>query len=174
MANPNYTFKKRILVPFWVIRGLLVLLFIIAFGYMINMTSCQYDDAESMIIFYIFLIGVLLLDILQIFYFYKNKLTPLTFLTLNAMQCGFWVGNFFADIASMSRTGADPVTIGIILFILVLYLPMLVYASIGYHRQRKQQRLGNYSLTYNPAQQEARHNLPVYQGQAPTKPANMV
>lgn len=64
-----------------------------------------------------------------------------------------------------------------------LYLALLIYAGIGYHRQRKNMRLGNYALTYN-------HDLPTYHGSgaapqhtayhpqyyAPqsVKPANMV
>ena len=72
-----------------------------------------------MIVFFVFLIIVALCDIVQIALFVKNKMKPGIFLVLNAVQCGFWLGVFFADIASMTRDGgANGLTIGIILFIL--------------------------------------------------------
>jgi uncharacterized membrane protein len=74
-------------------------------------------NSRSVVIFMLFIVIVLLIDVLAILLFLRDALKPGTFLTMNCFQTGFWGGVLILDIIEISK-GASSVGIGFSCFIL--------------------------------------------------------
>ena len=68
------------------------------------------------------IIGVLLLDVLAIILFLKDKLNPTVFLIMNSTQTGFWGGILILDLIAIAR-GANAVGIALTVGILYVLAP---------------------------------------------------
>jgi hypothetical protein len=73
--------------------------------------------SRSVVIFMLFIVIVLLLDVLAIVLFIRDALKPATFLTMNCFQTGFWGGVLILDLVAIGR-GASAVGIGFSVFVL--------------------------------------------------------
>ncbi|KAH7135879.1 hypothetical protein B0J11DRAFT_173827 [Dendryphion nanum] len=156
-AGPNW--KKRILIPFWVVR---IIIMVFSLGTFIwaavaiskNSLDLGYSKpAIGVVVITILLIViVLLIDILAILMFVKNKLKPGTFVILNSVGTAFWGVILILEIAAVGTSnGSNGASIGLAVFIFLSFLGLLIYAAVMYHRERKSRKLGHYAPAHNPA-----------------------
>ncbi|KAF2193769.1 hypothetical protein K469DRAFT_550110 [Zopfia rhizophila CBS 207.26] len=170
MTGPPVIWKKRILVPFWCIR-IVLMIFIIAVYAIALKVLADRDDLDKpaigvVVVFMLLIVSVLLLDVLAILLFLRDALKPGTFLIMNVVQTGFWAGVLLLDLVAIAR-GASPVGIGFTIFVLLTFVALLTYAAVGYHRQRQQLRRGHYAPAHNPAAPAPLGNPPAYHGASP-------
>jgi len=72
---------------------------------------------RPVVIFLLFVVVVLLIDVLAIVLFLRDALKPGTFLTMNCFQTGFWGGSLILNLAAIGR-GADKITIAFSVIVL--------------------------------------------------------
>jgi hypothetical protein len=72
---------------------------------------------RTVIVFMLFIVIVLLIDILAILLFLRDALKPGTFLIMNCFQTGFWGGVLIMDLVAIGQ-GANAAGIGFSVFIL--------------------------------------------------------
>jgi hypothetical protein len=87
---------------------------------------------------------VLFLDILQMIMFCCSRLTPKTLLVLNVIQTAFWLGMLVLSIVGAARATV-PVGVVFPIIAFLLYLGLLIYASVVFHRERKTGGRGYYA-----------------------------
>lgn len=167
MANPAnlkpVIWKKRILVPFWVVRICLMLLIIAFYAYALHTLNSVKDvirpDIATVVIFMLLIVFVLLLDVLAIVLFLRDALLPAKFLTMNCFQTGFWAGVLIMDIVAIGR-GGSAVGIGFSVFVFLTFVGLLIYAIVNYRRAKKAAQLGHYAAAHNPAAPTANYQVP--------------
>jgi hypothetical protein len=79
--------------------------------------NSKLTDPSTIVVFMLFIIIVLLIDILAIILFLRDALKPGTFLTMNCFQTGFWAGVLIMDLVAIGR-GGSAVGIGFSIFVL--------------------------------------------------------
>jgi hypothetical protein len=72
---------------------------------------------SPIVIYLLFVVIVLLIDVLAIVLFLRDALKPGTFLTMNCFQTGFWGGSLILNLAAIGR-GADKIGIGFSVIVL--------------------------------------------------------
>jgi hypothetical protein len=113
-----------------------------------------------------FVIIVLLLDVLAIILFVRDKLKPGTFLTISSFQTGFWAGVLIVEFVAIGR-GASSAGIWMSVFTLYVYcaaksaveltyrsltfLGLLIYAIVGHRRAKAAAKRGQYAQAHNPS-----------------------
>ncbi|KAF2874629.1 hypothetical protein BDV95DRAFT_487652 [Massariosphaeria phaeospora] len=170
MSSPPIIWKKRILVPFWTVRICLMVFLIGIYAWAIALVKQQHDEFNdieapamvAIVIFMLFIVAVLLIDILAIILFLRDALKPMLFLVMSCFQTGFWGGVLIMNLVAIGQ-GTSAVGLGLILVVFLSFLGLLIYAGVGYHRQRMQLRRGQYAPAHNPS---AHTNLPEYRGPA--------
>ncbi|KAL2024852.1 hypothetical protein VTK56DRAFT_3551 [Thermocarpiscus australiensis] len=170
MANPyivgdSSPFLKRVLIPFWIIRIIIMLVQIGLYGVLITGLGVLRDDvhqaykeynaaalgsydailAASVVIVVIVLV-CLILDLVCIIKRARRTLSPPFFLGVNITQSVFYIINF---ILAMIGAGSGAVSIAINVMILLSFLGLLIYASLVYHRYRKGALRGAYAPAHN-------------------------
>ncbi|EAT85978.1 hypothetical protein HBI56_024310 [Parastagonospora nodorum] len=155
--------KKRILVPFWIVRICLMLFIIAAYSWTLRHLNEIKDVIKpavaSVVVFMLFIVIVLLIDVLAIVLFLRDALKPATFLTMNCFQTGFWGGVLILDLVSVAR-GASSVAIGFSVFVFTTFVGLLIYAAVGYSRAKKAAQRGMYAPAHNPAVHPAPYGQP--------------
>ncbi|KAI8935271.1 hypothetical protein NX059_007860 [Plenodomus lindquistii] len=154
MAQQPVLWKKRILVPFWILR-VIIMIFIIAIYAWTLRAIDEYEEVlkpavASIIVFMLFIIIVLLIDILAILLFLRDALKPGTFLAMNCFQTSFWAVILAINFVEMGR-GASSVGAGFTIFIFLTFLGLLIYSIVGYRRAKKAAQRGQYVPAHNPA-----------------------
>jgi len=74
--------------------------------------------SRTSVAYFLFLIIVLLLDILQIVMFARGNLQPTGFLIMNSVQTAFWLIVLIMDVAEISRQKQPSWAVGFVIFIL--------------------------------------------------------
>ncbi|KAF2247936.1 hypothetical protein BU26DRAFT_323713 [Trematosphaeria pertusa] len=155
MAKQPVAWKKRILLPFWAVRVVLMLFIIGVYAWALKVLRDEgYDDLPGIgviVVFMLLIIAVLLMDILQILMFLRDSLSPLSFLIMNSVQTAFWAAVLLLDLVSIAKKESNATGIGLVVFIFLTFLALLVYAAVGFHRQRQQAKRGHYAPAHNPA-----------------------
>jgi len=164
VVGDSSPFLKRVLIPFWVVRILIMLVQIALYVLVITGLSVFKDDIErlydeyhttlqydavlavSCVIMAIVLL-CLILDIVCIIMRAKRRLTPKFFLSVNIIQSVFYVVNFALTMAG-PRNGILSVVISVL--ILLSFLGLLIYASVVYHQYRTGSLRGTYVQANNP------------------------
>ncbi|CAG5140047.1 uncharacterized protein ALTATR162_LOCUS623 [Alternaria atra] len=172
MAQRPVFWQKRVLVPFWIVRICIMILIIAAYGYSLRTVNDLEDvikpSVGSVVVFMLFIVIVLLIDVLAILLFLRDGLKPGTFLTMNCFQTGFWAGVLIMDFVAIGQ-GASAVGIGFSIFVFLTFLGLLIYAIVGYRRAKAEAQRGQYAPAHNPLQsapatQSSPYNsLPEYQ-----------
>ena len=67
---------------------------------------------------------VLLLDVLQILMLLGNNLTPITLLSISALQSTFWGGVLLTDIVYIAKDSENTNVSGIVMVLGLLYVPI--------------------------------------------------
>ncbi|KAJ4404767.1 hypothetical protein N0V91_005717 [Didymella pomorum] len=154
MANQAGLWKKRVLVPFWIVRICIMLFLIGIYAYALRVVDEVGDVAKpaiaSVVVFMLFIVICLLIDILAIVLFMRDALKPATFLTMNCFQTGFFGGVLIMDMVAVVR-GTSAAGIGSSVFVFLSFLSLLIYSAVGYHRAKKQAQRGHYAAAHNPA-----------------------
>ncbi|EUC41512.1 hypothetical protein COCMIDRAFT_8785 [Bipolaris oryzae ATCC 44560] len=154
MEQGQGLWKKRILVPFWIVRICLMIFIIAIFAYTLRTLKDLKDFTEpgpgTVVLFILFMVIVLLIDVLAILLFLRDKLKPGTFLTMNCFQTGFWAGVLIVDFVAIGH-GASPVGIGFSIFVFLTFLGLLIYSIIGHRRAKAAAQRGHYAPAHNPA-----------------------
>ncbi|KAF1363344.1 hypothetical protein EJ07DRAFT_104652 [Lizonia empirigonia] len=168
MANQPGTWKKRVLVPFWFLRICIMLFLIGVYAYALRAVNDIGEFAKpavaSIMVFMLFIIICLLIDVLAIVLFMRDALRPGTFLTMNCFQTGFFGGVLIMDLVAVVK-GTSAAGIGFSIFVFLTFVGLLIYSAIGYHRAKKQAQRGNYAAAHNPALPTA--YAPTYEGAPP-------
>ncbi|KAK3485584.1 uncharacterized protein B0T23DRAFT_50720 [Neurospora hispaniola] len=146
VVGDSSPFLKRVIIPFWVFRVIIMVLELGACGLVIAAITLQQDDLESdfgdttvktaiaivaVCMMLVFL--CLVLDIVCIIKRGRRTLSPKFFLITNVVQTTTWVVLIILAVIG-ARTAA---TIILAIVILISFVGMLIYASIIYHRFRK-------------------------------------
>jgi hypothetical protein len=97
-----------------------------------------------------FVIIVLLLDVLAIILFVRDKLKPGTFLTISSFQTGFWAGVLIVEFVAIGR-GASSAGIWMSVFTFLTFLGLLIYAIVGHRRAKAAAKRGQYAQAHNPS-----------------------
>ncbi|KAK0610023.1 hypothetical protein B0T17DRAFT_471405, partial [Bombardia bombarda] len=155
-------FLKRVLIPFWVIRIIIMLFEIAIYGLAIGVFAHYKDDFEDnyssgtysaaiavSVVIMVLIILCLVLDIVCIVKRSRRTLSPRFFLISNSIQTGLWVIYFILSVVGQNNS------LGIIIAIIIFlsFLGLLIYASVIFHRFRKGKlNAGNYVQTNNPAE----------------------
>lgn len=153
MANHAINWKKRILLPFWIVRICLSLIILIGFSAAISLD----EDEAGMVIrkspaiaFLVFTIIVLLLDAVQIFLWSRDRLSAPYFAALTIIQALFWGLVMVLDIALIAKGQQSSGGIGLVIIMFLLYFGLFMYALRGYMRLRKIDQRGHYAPAHNP------------------------
>ncbi|ORY13050.1 hypothetical protein BCR34DRAFT_536107 [Clohesyomyces aquaticus] len=167
MAGQPVIWKKRILIPFWVIRIILMVFIIFAYAVALRVLT-EADDKNVPVIgvtvvFMLLVVAVLLMDVLSIILFARDALNPKTFLIMNVLQTTFWAAVLAIDLVAIAR-GADSYGIWFQVIVFVSFLLLLIYASINCHKSRKAAKRGVYAPAHNPLNPGS---APLYPGAAP-------
>ncbi|KAF2262739.1 hypothetical protein CC78DRAFT_582329 [Lojkania enalia] len=170
MANANVNWKKRILVPLWVIRILLMLLVIVIYALALGVVARDNDEYTKpaigvVVIFMLMIVAVLLMDVLAIVLFLRDALKPKTFLILNVVQTSFWAGVLLLDIVAIAKDSEGrkyAYGIAFTVFVFLTFVALLIYASVQFHRVRKQAQRGHYAPTLNPGMPAPGYHPPSY------------
>ncbi|KAL5374812.1 hypothetical protein DPSP01_011648 [Paraphaeosphaeria sporulosa] len=182
MANPTIEWRRRVLLPLWAIR--ICLLLVIVIGFSVAMGS-NYDDARRIIrypaavAFLFFTIVVLLLDVIQIILWTRDRLYPTYFAGLTIFQALFWGLVLLMDIVSIANSQQSSRAVSLVVVIFLLYLGLFIYALRGFFKQRRLSKQGHYTPANDagaPAVAEIRysestfdrndeqHHSPIYRG----------
>ncbi|KAF9700840.1 hypothetical protein EKO04_001264 [Ascochyta lentis] len=168
MANQPGLWKKRVLVPFWFLRICIMLFLIGIYAYALRTVNGIGEFAKpaiaSIILFIIFIVICLLIDVLAIVLYMRDALKPSTFLTMNCFQTGFFGGVLIMDLVAVMR-GTSAAGMGFSIFVFLTFVGLLIYSAVGYHRAKKQSQRGNYAAAHNPALPTA--YAPSYQNAPP-------
>ncbi|KAJ9157675.1 hypothetical protein NKR23_g329 [Pleurostoma richardsiae] len=153
-------FLKRVLIPFWVIRILVMCLDIVVYALLIGVIASHSDDFEDdggsvggalgiVVVVMLIILLCLALDITCIVKRAKRTLSPRFFLIVNVVQTTIWTVLFILSMIG-SRT-AVAFIINIIVYL--SFIGVLIYAGVIYHRQRKGTLRGTYVPAANPSEQ---------------------
>jgi hypothetical protein len=160
-------FQKRFLIPFWVIRILLLLIYIaiyalvvIALGAISNNSKNRLNELGAAgtvnaaigiaVVMMVLCLICLILDIVCIVKRSRYSLTPRFFLIVNVIQTTFWV--IVAILTFIGRPGTGAIIVMVI--VLLSFLGLLVYATVIFHKDRKGTLRGAYAPAANPVGQE--------------------
>lgn len=163
--NTQSPWKKRILIPFWIVR--LVFMFVIiglyawALHYATNTTNPP--TIAVIVVFMLLLVICILLDVLAILAFARDALKPTTFLIFNVIQTGIWFIVILLDVVAIVRGARWSGLIGSII-VFLSFLGLLIYAAIGYRREKANARRGQYAPAANPANPQAQPQQYGYTG----------
>ncbi|KAK1765481.1 hypothetical protein QBC33DRAFT_560846 [Phialemonium atrogriseum] len=161
-GTPASPFLKRVLIPFWVVRILIMVVDLGLYGLSIGVVAAYKDDIDDevgntgstsaalaiLVVIELLILTCLVLDIVCIVKRARRTLSPRFFLIVNVIQTLFWTIMFIMGIIS-TRNGLN-VGIGVLLFL--SFLGLLIYASVMYHRHRKGTLKGAY-VPANPGPQ---------------------
>ncbi|KAM7211041.1 hypothetical protein V8F06_013563 [Rhypophila decipiens] len=158
-------FLKRVLIPFWVIRIIIMLAEIGIYGLFIgvigsysgfdgrlesdyNLNKAKGTVIAILAVIMVLILICLILDIVCIVKRSRRTLSPKFFLIVNVLQTTLWLIFFI-----LSAVGASSgLSIGIGVVILLSFLGLLIYASVIFHffRTGKLGTGGKYQPAYNP------------------------
>ncbi|VBB81089.1 Putative protein of unknown function [Podospora comata] len=144
-------FLKRVLIPFWIIRVLIMLIQIGVYALLIAGLGVYKDDARRIIdeynthltyeaimatsvIIMVIILVCLIFDLVSIIKRARRTLGPKFFFFTNIFQTLFYVVSFI-----LSMIGARPSALYAVINVIILlsFLGLLVYASIIFHQYRK-------------------------------------
>ncbi|PTB48592.1 hypothetical protein M431DRAFT_10801 [Trichoderma harzianum CBS 226.95] len=152
----NSPFLKRVLVPFWVIRILIMVVEVAIYAFGIGIIASNKDKIDqrvftgSLAVFAVMegiLVVCLLLDIVCIIKRARRTLSPKFFFATNLVQTTIFVVLFVLSILG----GQTVLSLILNIAIVLSFIGLLVYASIIFHQDRK----GTLRGSYTPAAQFA-------------------
>jgi len=142
-------FMKRVLIPFWVVRILVMLIDVAAYAILIGVATRYRSDIEialdesngtsfktaiAVLSVILAIITIcLILDIVCIIQRGRRALSPPFFLVVNVIQTTIWTVLFILSMIG-SRT---LLTLAISVITWLSFIGLLIYASVIYHRHRK-------------------------------------
>ncbi|KAK0712754.1 hypothetical protein B0T26DRAFT_629021, partial [Lasiosphaeria miniovina] len=158
-------FMKRVLVPFWVARILLMLFEIGVYALSIGVVAHYRENLSSYerahpdeynvnvarviaiaSVILVIILACLVLDIVCIVMRARRTLSPRLFLIINVAQSTVWVVLFI-----LSMVGSPgPLALLLNVVILLSFLGVLIYASVVFHRFRKGKIVPAYAAALNP------------------------
>ncbi|KAL7905226.1 hypothetical protein GGI35DRAFT_483722 [Trichoderma velutinum] len=152
----NSPFLKRVLVPFWVIRILIMVVEVAIYAFGIGIIASNKEKIDQRIftgslasfaVMEGILVLCLLLDIVCIIKRARRTLSPRFFFATNLVQTTIFVVLFVLSILG----GQTVVSLILNITIVLSFIGLLVYASIIFHKDRK----GTLRGSYTPAAQFA-------------------
>lgn len=148
VVGDSSPFLKRVLLPFWCIRILIMLVYIAIYALALAAVVHYTDELEdefgqdfdrttfiaSIAVIMVIVIFCLLLDITCIIKRARRTLSPRFFLIVNVIQTTIWTVLFVLAIIGANRGG---LAIGISVIVYLSFAGVLIYASVIFHRHRK-------------------------------------
>ncbi|KAK4223198.1 hypothetical protein QBC38DRAFT_425866 [Podospora fimiseda] len=164
IVGDSSPFLKRVLIPFWVIRIIIMLIQIAVYALLLIGLGTYKDDVRRLYDEYhtrlnyniiVAVTGVimgitficLIMDIVCIIKRARRTLSPRLFLIVNVIQSAFYIVSF---ILAMIGPRPNAVTIIVQVLILLSFLGLLIYASVVFHQFRKGSLRADYVPAHNP------------------------
>ncbi|KAK3997902.1 pH-response regulator protein palF/prr-3 [Cladorrhinum sp. PSN332] len=164
IVGDSSPFLKRVLIPFWVIRIIIMLIQIAIYALLVAGLGIYKDDSRRLFDEYntklayntvlavaCVIMGItllcLILDIVCIIKRARRTLSPGFFLGANVSQSLFYTVSF---ILGMIGARPNAITAVVQVIILLSFLGLLIYASVVFHQYRKGALRGNYAPAHNP------------------------
>jgi len=119
------------------------------------------------VVFMLLLVICILLDVLAILMFARDALKPTTFLIFNVIQTGIWFIVILLDVVAIVRGARWSGLIGSIV-VFLSFLGLLIYAAVGYRREKANARRGQYAPAVNPANAQVQPQQFGYTNAPPT------
>ncbi|KAF2690067.1 hypothetical protein K458DRAFT_399454 [Lentithecium fluviatile CBS 122367] len=154
MAASTVQWKKRILLPIWILRIVAMLFICVVFGIAIAYVKQNGGSSVSLgvvIFFYLLIIAVLLLDVLQILMLLNHNLSPIGLLIINGIQTTFWTSVLLMDITYIAKERSTATGLIMSLSLSALFFATFLYAIIMFIKQRREAKRGQYAPAHNPA-----------------------
>ncbi|KAJ9640961.1 hypothetical protein H2201_002195 [Coniosporium apollinis] len=148
VRDANNPWLKRVLIPFWVIRGLVEIFFIGGTIYLLAAGGNTRSSQGAYLVSLLFNLTLAALDIASIVLYSRHNLKPKIFLIFNVVGCAIWLIVFLMTIPY--AMAGDHLSISIAVAIFIVWLGPLIYASVIYHRTRKALVRGQYAPAANP------------------------
>ncbi|TDZ23889.1 hypothetical protein C8034_v009301 [Colletotrichum sidae] len=144
-------FLKRVIIPFYVIRIVVMAIDIIAYGLLIGVIASNKDylddrtgDETSVsvaiavaVVLMLIVAACLLLDVLCLIKRSRRTLTPTFFLVANCIETGIWTVLFIISMVGVAGTRNSALSVIIAIIIYASFIGVLIYAGVLYHRHRK-------------------------------------
>ncbi|KAL6693169.1 hypothetical protein J3F84DRAFT_401734 [Trichoderma pleuroticola] len=146
----NSPFLKRVLVPFWVIRVLIMVVDIAVYAFGIGIVASNKESIDqrfftgslaALAVIEAILVLCLLLDIICIIKRARRTLSPRFFFATNLVQTTIFVILFILSIIGRQTILNLILNIAIVLS----FIGLLVYASVIFHKDRKGTLRGSYT-----------------------------
>ncbi|KAK4176839.1 hypothetical protein QBC36DRAFT_3402 [Triangularia setosa] len=151
IVGDSSPFLKRVLIPFWIIRILIMLIQIGVYALLVAGLGVYKDDMRRIIdeyhtkltyeailatsvIIMVIILACLILDLVSIIKRARRTLGPKFFLITNIFQTLFYVVSFI-----LSMIGARPSALYAVINVIILlsFLGLLIYAAVIFHQYRK-------------------------------------
>ncbi|KXX78245.1 pH-response regulator protein palF/prr-3 [Madurella mycetomatis] len=164
VVGDSSPFLKRVLIPFWIIRIIIMLVQIALYALVIAAIGLFRDDPQRLFdeyhtelnvdavlavaaVMMIIILICLILDLVSIIKRARRTLSPPFFLGVNVAQSVFYTVTFILGMIG-AHNGA--LSIGISVIVLLSFLGLLIYAAVVFHQYRKGSLRGTYAPTHNP------------------------
>ncbi|GAB1317837.1 pH-response regulator protein palF/prr-3 [Madurella fahalii] len=164
VVGDSSPFLKRVLIPFWVIRIIIMIVHIGLYGIVVAGLSVFRNDRHRLfeeyhssltydtllavsVVMMVIILVCLILDIVCIVKRARRTLSPPFFLGVNISQSIIYTVSFI-----LGMIGAHNGVVSIVISVIVLlsFLGLLIYAAVVFHQYRKGSLRGTYAPTHNP------------------------
>lgn len=151
IVGDSSPFLKRVLIPFWVIRVIIMIIQVGVYALLVAGLGVYKEDARRLldeyntnlkydaivatsVIIMVIIFTCLVLDLVCIIKRARRTLSPPLFFGVNLFQTTFYVVSFI-----LSMIGARPSAVYAIVNVVILlsFLGLLIYASVVFHQYRK-------------------------------------
>ncbi|QDS71731.1 hypothetical protein FKW77_008756 [Venturia effusa] len=168
MAPAQTQWLKRVLIPFWTIRIIAMALYEVTS--ILLLVIITRDDSGgyiggrgriigTLVVIMLFIGLCLLFDVLSMIWLCRHSLRPKTFLIFQVIETTIWLVLIVLSFVGLARAGRSRLGLSYILQIILLisFVSLLIYASVIYHRARKNARSGGYAPASTAAQDPEYH-----------------
>lgn len=140
------------MIPFWVVRICFMIIIIGFYAWALHYAANRTNPPTIavIVVFMLLLFICLLLDVLAIVQFARDALKPTSFLIYNVVQSGIWLMIIILDVVAIARGAAWSGLIGSIV-VFLSFVGLLIYAFVGWRRDRANRNRGQYVPAVNPA-----------------------
>ncbi|KAI9698891.1 MAG: hypothetical protein M1820_007312 [Bogoriella megaspora] len=157
-SRSNYDFRKRFLIPFWVLQILWTLIQIGATAVVLAVVDRESDQIDDILrenghgdvvggykkpitavsaAFIALNAAVFILTLIEMVLYCAKRLKPLVYLVFNVLKTTFWLVVMVGNIISAARGDTAPGSPILTAVILVCFIAPLIYGSVMYHHYRR-------------------------------------
>ncbi|KAK5173582.1 uncharacterized protein LTR77_002263 [Saxophila tyrrhenica] len=156
----GHIWKKRVLIPFWVIQILICLVFILAAALGLYVVDNVNADAAveaalntGAAVDLTFALLTILFDVAEMIMMCMHRLHPVTFIVFQCIKSAIWTAFLLLTIYAAAVSSTTGLTIFLVVVLFLTCMGQLIYGATIVHRHRKGTLYrGNYSLAQGGGQ----------------------